>query len=47
MRYGDWIVMLSMLLNLSAAGLYLYQGFYRNTFYWCCVAGINWCLLKL
>lgn len=47
MRLGDYFVVVLMSLNLCAAVAYAWQGFYRVAFYWSCVTGINWCLLKL
>lgn len=47
MRYGDWIVLLSMTLNGSAAMLYGYQGHWWNAGYWLSALSLNFFLLKL
>lgn len=47
MRYGDWIVLLSMTLNVSAAGLYAYQGHWNNVGYWLSAFALNGFLLRM
>ena len=44
---GDLFVYVLMLLNLGAALSYAAQGYYVKGFYWACVLGLNWCLLRM
>lgn len=47
MRIGDYIVMLSMTLNVSAACAYAYQGHWWNVLYWAAAFGLNLSLVNL
>ena len=44
---GDLFVYALMLLNAGAALSYAAQGLYIKAFYWTCVLGLNWCLVKM
>ena len=44
---GDAFVYLLMLLNLGAALSYAAQGYWVKAFYWTCVVGLNWCLVRM
>jgi hypothetical protein len=41
MRGGDWILVVSMVLNGGMALTYAYQGFYAQACYWLSALGIN------
>ena len=45
-RYGDYIVLLSMTLNASACLAYLAQGYYWPSLYWAAAFTINLTVLK-
>lgn len=47
MRLGDYIVLLSILLNTSACLAYLYQGHWANAVYWGAALQLNLALLWL
>ena len=44
---GDWFVVCLMLLNAGAALSYAAQGYWVKAFYWTCVVGLNWCLVRM
>lgn len=45
MRYGDYVIVLNLLLNLCAFSAYTYQGHYKQAIYWIGVGIINGSLL--
>lgn len=45
MRYGDWVIVLNMILNLSAMLAYAWQGHWPNALYWLCAFGLNGALV--
>ena len=47
MRYGDYIVFVSMTLNVGAACAYAWQGHWWNVLYWACAFGLNLSLVNL
>ena len=44
---GDLFVYALMLLNAGAALSYAAQGYWVKAFYWTCVVGLNWCLVRM
>ena len=46
MRWGDWIVVVSMGLNFLACAGYAWQGHGWNAFYFLCAFGLNLSILQ-
>lgn len=44
---GDWFVYALMTLNAGAMLTYGWQGAYVKAFYWLCVIGLNWSILRM
>ena len=44
---GDWFVYGLMTLNAGAMLTYGWQGAYTKAFYWLCVIGLNWSILRM
>ena len=44
---GDLFVWGLMTLNAGAAIFYAWDGLYVKAFYWCCVIGLNYSLLRM
>jgi hypothetical protein len=44
---GDYFVLTLMALNLGACVAYAWQGAWIRAFYWLCVIGLNYSLLRL
>jgi hypothetical protein len=44
---GDYFVMGLITLNAGAAVFYAWEGLYTKTFYWLCVIGLNYCILRM
>ena len=44
---GDWFVYALISLNLGACAFYAWEGVYVKAFYWLCVVGLNWALLRM
>lgn len=44
---GDYFVYALMTLNAGAAVTYGWQGHWIKAFYWCCVIGLNFALVKM
>jgi hypothetical protein len=44
---ADWFVYGLMTLNAGACLFYALAGAYTKAFYWLCVIGLNFCLLRL
>lgn len=47
MRFGDYIISLSLALNLLAMMSYAYQGHWKNAAYWCAAAQLNFWLMRM
>jgi len=47
MRLGDYILGVSMALNVLAAGAYAYQGHWRQVGYWVAVLQLNFWLMRM
>lgn len=47
MRLGDWILCVSMGLNVLAALAYAYQGYWQNVWYWLSVLSLNAALMGM
>lgn len=47
MRYGDYILMVSMALNASMSVTYLAQGHYRQAGYWFACLQLNYWLMGM
>lgn len=47
MRLGDWILCISMTLNVAAMLAYAYEGHWRNVGYWFGVMQINFWLMRM
>lgn len=47
MRWGDWILVVNMVLNTGATILYAYQGHWRQAGYWIAVFQLNWWLMRM
>ena len=47
MLNGDWFVYGLITLNAGAAIGYGWQGNWIKAFYWCCVIGLNYALLRM
>jgi len=47
MRLGDWILCVSMVLNVAAGAAYAYQGHWRNVGYWFAVLQLNYWLMQM
>ena len=43
---GDYFVLALMTLNAGACVTYAWQGHWMKAFYWLCVIGLNFSLLK-
>jgi hypothetical protein len=44
---GDWFVYGLMALNTGAMVFYAWEGLYTKAFYWLCVIGLNYSLLRM
>lgn len=44
---GDFFVYALISLNVGAAVCYAWQGIWIKSFYWCCVIGLNYSLLRM
>ena len=44
---GDWFVYALIALNAGACVTYAWSGVYLKAFYWLCVIGLNYSLLKM
>lgn len=44
---GDLFVYLLMILNAGAMVFYALDGLYVKAFYWLCVIGLNWSILRM
>lgn len=47
MRLGDYVVMVSMSLNVLVALAYAWQGHWLNVWYWLAALQINWCAMRM
>ena len=47
MRLGDYILCLSMILNLCALVTYAYQRHWAQAAYWACAMGLNFSLMHM
>ena len=47
MRLGDYVLCLSMILNLTAACAYGYQGHWRQVGYWLSALSLNYFLMLM
>ena len=47
MRIGDYVVLVSMSLNVTAAVAYAWQGHWLNVFYWLAALQINFCAMRM
>jgi len=47
MRLGDWILCVSMGLNVAAALAYAWQGYWQNVWYWLSVLSLNAALMGM
>ena len=47
MRLGDWVLMISMGLNVVAAVAYGLQGHWRQVGYWVAVLQLNFWLMRM
>ena len=47
MRLGDWILVVSMGLNLAAGCAYAYQGQWKNVGYWLAALQLNYWLMQM
>jgi len=47
MRLGDWVLAVSMTLNVSAAVAYAWQGHWSQVGYWVAVFQLNWWLMRM
>lgn len=47
MRIGDYVLGVSMLLNVAAGVAYAYQGHWRNVGYWFAVFQLNFWLMRM
>ena len=45
MRLGDWVLMVSMVLNILAAIAYAYQGYWSFVGYWLAAFQLNFWLI--
>ena len=44
---GDWFVYALMTLNAGAMVFYGFEGHWNKSFYWLCVIGLNWSILRM
>jgi hypothetical protein len=44
---GDLFVYALITLNAGACAFYALSGAYTKAFYWLCVVGLNYCILRL
>ena len=44
---ADWFIYTLMALNAGACLFYAIEGFWVKSFYWLCVIGLNFCILRL
>ena len=44
---GDWFVYGLMTLNFGAMVFYAYDGLWNKAFYWLCVIGLNFSILRM
>ena len=44
---GDWFVYGLIALNAGAMAFYAYDGLWTKAFYWLCVIGLNWSILRM
>lgn len=47
MRLGDYILVVSMTLNVAAALTYAWQGHWRNVGYWLAAVQLNYWLMQM
>lgn len=47
MRIGDWVLCLSMGLNVAAGAAYAAQGHWKNVGYWLSVLSLNYFLMQM
>lgn len=47
MRVGDYVLAISMALNVAAGVAYAYQGHWRNVGYWFAVLQLNYWLMQM
>jgi len=47
MRIGDYVLVVSMALNVAAALAYAWQGHWRNVGYWVAVLQLNFWLMRM
>lgn len=44
---GDWFVYALMALNAGAMIFYGFEGHWNKSFYWLCVIGLNYSILRM
>lgn len=47
MRIGDYVLVISMVLNVAAAVAYAAQGHWKNVGYWLSVLSLNYFLMQM